>query len=51
MIKASGGIRDFETAEKYVILGVDRIGTSSGIIIVEGENAQNKKPSTGKGSK
>lgn len=35
-IKASGGIRDFETAMKYVNLGVSRIGTSNGIKIVTG---------------
>ncbi len=33
-IKASGGIRDIETARKYIDLGVSRIGTSSGIAIV-----------------
>lgn len=33
-IKASGGIRDAETAKKYIELGVHRIGTSSGIAIV-----------------
>ncbi|MEM0517207.1 MULTISPECIES: deoxyribose-phosphate aldolase [Aequorivita] len=33
-IKASGGIRDFETAKAYINLGVSRIGTSSGIEIV-----------------
>ena len=33
-IKASGGIRDRETALKYIDLGVSRIGTSSGIQIV-----------------
>jgi deoxyribose-phosphate aldolase len=33
-IKASGGIRDYETALKYIEAGVDRIGTSSGITIV-----------------
>ena len=33
-IKASGGIRDAETAREYISLGVDRIGTSSGIKIV-----------------
>lgn len=36
-IKASGGIRDFATAQKYINLGVDRIGTSNGIAIVTGE--------------
>ena len=33
-IKASGGIRDAETARKYIDLGVQRIGTSSGIKII-----------------
>ena len=33
-IKASGGIRDRETALEYIDLGVSRIGTSSGIQIV-----------------
>ncbi len=33
-IKASGGIRDIETAQKYIDLGVSRIGTSSGVTIV-----------------
>jgi deoxyribose-phosphate aldolase len=33
-IKASGGIKDFETALKYIDAGADRIGTSSGINIV-----------------
>ncbi len=35
-IKASGGIRDTKTAKKYIALGVDRIGTSSGIAITNG---------------
>jgi len=33
-IKASGGIKDLETALKYIELGADRIGTSSGVNIV-----------------
>lgn len=33
-IKASGGIGDFETAKKYIEVGVDRIGTSKGIAII-----------------
>lgn len=33
-IKASGGIRTYEDAIKYINLGVSRIGTSSGIKIV-----------------
>ena len=36
-IKASGGIRDYETAMQYVNLGVQRIGTSNGIAILKGE--------------
>ena len=36
-IKASGGIRDFETAIQYINLGIDRIGTSNGIQIVTGK--------------
>ncbi|NEV94325.1 deoxyribose-phosphate aldolase [Psychroflexus sp. YR1-1] len=35
-IKASGGIRDSETAKAYIDLGVSRIGASAGIAIVEG---------------
>jgi deoxyribose-phosphate aldolase len=34
-IKASGGIRDRKTALKYIELGADRLGTSSGIKIVK----------------
>jgi len=33
-IKASGGISDVETAMKYLDIGVDRIGTSSGVSIM-----------------
>lgn len=36
-IKASGGIRDVETAKKYIDIGVTRIGTSNGIQIVTGQ--------------
>ncbi|MDO4783461.1 MAG: deoxyribose-phosphate aldolase, partial [Capnocytophaga felis] len=35
-IKASGGVRDFQTALQYIDLGVQRIGTSNGIAIVTG---------------
>lgn len=37
-IKASGGIRDYETALQYLRAGATRIGTSSGPAIVQGEN-------------
>jgi len=36
-IKASGGVRDYETAMQYVNVGVQRIGTSNGIAILRGE--------------
>lgn len=35
-IKASGGIRDLETAKLYLELGAQRLGTSSGVAIVQG---------------
>lgn len=36
-VKASGGVRDIETALKYIGMGVKRLGTSNGIKIVSGE--------------
>ena len=39
-IKASGGIKDRGTAEKYIDMGVSRIGTSSGIDIVTSTKKQ-----------
>ncbi|GGD83777.1 deoxyribose-phosphate aldolase [Planktosalinus lacus] len=41
-IKASGGIKDKFTALEYIALGVDRIGTSSGIAIVTNKNSENE---------
>lgn len=38
-LKASGGIRDYETAKQYIAEGVTRIGTSNGIAIVTGAKA------------
>jgi deoxyribose-phosphate aldolase len=38
-VKASGGVRDRESALKYIEIGAERLGTSSGIAIVKGENA------------
>ena len=35
-VKASGGIKDTNTALEYINLGVSRIGTSSGIAIISG---------------
>ncbi|NER13333.1 deoxyribose-phosphate aldolase [Leptobacterium flavescens] len=37
-IKASGGIKDHETALKFIEAGADRLGTSSGIAIVTGKS-------------
>ena len=34
-VKASGGIRDKETALKFIEAGVTRLGTSSGTTIVK----------------
>jgi len=39
-IKASGGVRDAETAQEYINLGVSRLGTSSGIAIVSGTESK-----------
>lgn len=33
-LKAAGGIRDLETAKQYIHLGVTRLGTSSGVLLV-----------------
>ena len=34
-VKASGGVKNKETAEKYIELGAERLGTSSGIEIIK----------------
>lgn len=39
LVKAAGGVRDRSTAQQYVDAGVRRIGTSSGIAIVQGRTA------------
>ncbi|MCG8867669.1 hypothetical protein [Tenacibaculum finnmarkense] len=33
-IKAAGGIKDIETAAKYIKLGATRLGTSAGVSLV-----------------
>jgi len=38
-VKASGGIRDTNTALAMIQAGATRIGTSSGVNIVKGENS------------
>ncbi|MEZ4796772.1 MAG: deoxyribose-phosphate aldolase [Flavobacteriaceae bacterium] len=39
-IKASGGIRDYKTAMEFINLGVERLGVSSGIAIINGEQSE-----------
>ncbi len=40
-IKAAGGIRSREDMEKFIALGAERLGTSSAIKILNGENSKN----------
>ena len=42
-IKASGGIRDYETAKQMIDAGATRIGCSAGVAIVTGANIENLK--------
>lgn len=35
-VKASGGVRDLETAKAMVLAGANRLGTSSGVAIMQG---------------
>lgn len=39
-VKASGGVRNIEEAEKMIALGVKRIGTSSALAIANGDDAK-----------
>ncbi|MCK5161682.1 MAG: deoxyribose-phosphate aldolase [Candidatus Aureabacteria bacterium] len=41
-VKASGGIKDYNTAIKLIKAGADRLGTSSGVKIVSEEKLRNK---------
>ncbi|MBS4055465.1 MAG: deoxyribose-phosphate aldolase [Thermaerobacter sp.] len=41
MVKASGGVRNLDTLLAFVAAGANRIGTSSGVAIVEESQAQN----------
>ena len=42
-VKASGGVKSLETAEKYIELGATRLGTSSGIEIIKGVKVDKDK--------
>ena len=37
-IKASGGIKSYKIAKEMIVAGANRLGTSSGIAIINGEN-------------
>jgi deoxyribose-phosphate aldolase len=39
-VKASGGVRSLEDAQKYIEMGVTRLGTSSGVAIMQGQVSQ-----------
>ncbi len=41
-VKASGGIRDLETAQKMIEAGATRIGASASVAIVKGEKSDAK---------
>ncbi len=42
-IKASGGVKDLATAQRYIEMGVTRLGTSSGIEIIKGLEVEKGK--------
>ena len=39
-IKAAGGVRDLKTAEEFLSLGADRLGTSSIISLIKNEEKE-----------
>lgn len=41
-VKASGGVRTYDDTKKYVEIGANRIGTSSGVAIVQGSTTAPK---------
>lgn len=41
-VKASGSIRDYHTAVQMIEAGASRLGTSSGVFLVKGENAASR---------
>ncbi len=45
-IKAAGGVRDYETAEKFIKLGIHRIGTSAGVSLLE-PSTKKEEPKAG----
>lgn len=47
-VKASGGVRDFETAQKMVAAGASRIGASASVAIVKGSRGEKVEKTAGK---
>lgn len=41
-VKASGGIRDLKTAAQMIAAGATRLGTSSGVLLVKGQDASSR---------
>lgn len=39
-VKASGGVRSFSDAKMYIEMGVKRLGTSSGVAIMQGQSSE-----------
>ncbi len=39
-IKAAGGVSDYNTAKKYIQMGIKRIGTSKGVLLSTGKEAE-----------
>jgi deoxyribose-phosphate aldolase len=40
-VKAAGGVRSYDDLIKMIEVGADRIGTSSGVSLLQGEKVQN----------
>jgi deoxyribose-phosphate aldolase len=50
-VKASGGIRTWETAQRMIEAGASRLGTSSGVAIIQGARGmETKENESGKSS-
>ena len=45
-VKAAGGVKDYQTAETYIRLGIDRIGTSSGIALITDQTTEQTTANT-----
>ncbi len=45
-VKAAGGVRTYEDAEKMVLAGATRIGASAGIKIIQGPSTEKPQEKT-----